>query len=439
MDMVAFWKIQLDYIYFCYGLSFILLGASCLYYERWSSERFPLSLRSLGLFGIIHGGYEWIELLALNVGDDPRFRIARLIVMAVSFFLLWEAGRSGFGERGRRYLLPYPLLVLILIVATVSDGDTGAANGEARYLLAFPGGMLAAGVLLRHALTLTGQTRLWLMIVAIAFGGYAVATGLIVPASGLVLTRFLNQDILLAATGVPVQDVRCFFAMVAAFALIRHQCELATPHPLKCRLRRQLWHSALSLSAVLAVGGLLTQELGDYFEGELLEDVAIELSLLSGTVSGLVTAADSTAAALTTADRQNSTVALVHPAIEGSRSAIVGRDGEGTARVMPPYCRRQLADQRRDGCFAVGNDGVPGYFASVALSQPEGQGGIARRAGGGAVDRRAPVPRRLRVSEGGHPQDHQRRQGRRRTGPGNRAVAAPLLPPRRRRVQGGQP
>ena len=290
---MAFWKIQLDYIYFCYGLSFILLGASCLYYGRLAPERLPLSLRFLGLFGIVHGGYEWIELLALNVGDDLRFRIVRLILMAVSFFLLWEAGRSGGEERWRRRLLSYPLLALLLIVAEVFDGDLAAANGVTRYLLAFPGGMLVAGFLLSHARPLTSQPRLWLTIMAIAFGGYAVAAGLVVPASELAPSRLLNQDDLLGVTGVPVQAIRCFFAMVAAFALMRYQCERTTSDKLRNRLRRQLSYSALSLLAVLAVGGLLTRELGDYFEGELSEDVAIELSLLSGTVSGQIGTANS--------------------------------------------------------------------------------------------------------------------------------------------------
>jgi hypothetical protein len=80
--MAEFFRTQLDYIFFFYGLAFILLGAACFAIARGGPREPPWAV--LGSFGIVHGVNEWLELLALGVGDAPAFALARLAFMAAS-------------------------------------------------------------------------------------------------------------------------------------------------------------------------------------------------------------------------------------------------------------------------------------------------------------------------------------------------------------------
>jgi hypothetical protein len=94
----TFLQMQLDYIFFFYGLGFILLAAVIL--SMSGSEDRPLPWGWLGLFSLTHGTNEWLDMLALSLKDSPAFSVVRFIVMAVSFLFLVEFGRSGAGGPG---------------------------------------------------------------------------------------------------------------------------------------------------------------------------------------------------------------------------------------------------------------------------------------------------------------------------------------------------
>ena len=89
--MATFFSNQLDFIFFFYGLAFILLGATCFAVAR-SKDRGE-SWAMLGWFGVAHGGGEWLDLSALIVGDTPAFAVARTVLMACSFVALMEFAR----------------------------------------------------------------------------------------------------------------------------------------------------------------------------------------------------------------------------------------------------------------------------------------------------------------------------------------------------------
>ena len=80
--MAEFFRTQLDYIFFFYGLAFILLGAVCFAIVRSGPREPPWAV--LGSFGIVHGVNEWLDLLALSVGDAPAFALARLAFISAS-------------------------------------------------------------------------------------------------------------------------------------------------------------------------------------------------------------------------------------------------------------------------------------------------------------------------------------------------------------------
>jgi hypothetical protein len=84
---------QMDYIFFVYGLAFILLGVVCTATGIRKVTTFPL--KWLGLFGFSHGINEWLDMLVISQGDGTSFATARLLIMGISFAFLLEFGRTG--------------------------------------------------------------------------------------------------------------------------------------------------------------------------------------------------------------------------------------------------------------------------------------------------------------------------------------------------------
>src|SRR5262245_1513176 len=148
---------ELDFIFFFYGLAFILLGTVCLGLARVGHEA-PWAV--LGVFGYIHGVSEWLDLSALVIGDTPAYAAGRTVVMAVSFVFLCEfarleAIRLGFKAPGRWIYLP---LLLLPAVGGLAAGLT-VANVLARYMIALPGALGTSLVLSFHVRGTTGRAR----------------------------------------------------------------------------------------------------------------------------------------------------------------------------------------------------------------------------------------------------------------------------------------
>lgn len=83
--MSEFLRQQMDYIFFSYGLAFILLAAACHTLARAGGVRLPW--RWLGLFGLSHGINEWLDLLAVEFGDTPIFAAIAGAVVAMAHSL----------------------------------------------------------------------------------------------------------------------------------------------------------------------------------------------------------------------------------------------------------------------------------------------------------------------------------------------------------------
>src|SRR5580698_5218687 len=89
--MASFLSTQLDFVLFFYGLAFLLLGTTCFSISR--GEKGGESWGVLGLFAVVHGAGEWLDLIALIIGDSPAFAVARIALMTGSFMLLMEFAR----------------------------------------------------------------------------------------------------------------------------------------------------------------------------------------------------------------------------------------------------------------------------------------------------------------------------------------------------------
>src|SRR3990167_5339107 len=180
--MAELFKAQLDYVFFLYGLAFVVLGAVCFAL----GDRRPRDLpwRALVAFGLAQGAHEWVVLAALSAGDTPAFLWARLVVLAGSFLPLAEFARLGAARLGRKVpgrWIHAPALLLVALAA-VAIGPA-AGDAVARYALGCTGGVAAGAVLALLARELAGAEKRWILLAATGLGLYGVAAGAVVPAA----------------------------------------------------------------------------------------------------------------------------------------------------------------------------------------------------------------------------------------------------------------
>jgi len=219
---------QIDFIYFFYGASFFLLGVVCLVLFRPSTDKMSLPWIWLGLFGIVHGLNEWLDMVAVCLFDAPTFRFVRLIILFLSFVFLVEFARAGserlHGMRCPRWLYGVVLPVISLGIL----GGTQSAQVIVRYTLGL-GGALASAILLgvyARRQVPASPASVALRAAAVFLFLYALATGCVVPPAGFLPARVFNTDVFLSITGVPIAFFRgllafCLTASIAFFGIWR--------------------------------------------------------------------------------------------------------------------------------------------------------------------------------------------------------------------------
>jgi diguanylate cyclase (GGDEF)-like protein len=297
--MAEFLGTQLDYIFFFYGLAFILLGAVCFTIKN--HDPAGLSWALLAAFGIAHGVNEWLDLLALSIGDTPAFALLRLAVMAASYMLLVEfarlsAIRLGGKAPGRWIYVPLVLSIALVVVI----GAPGAANAVARYALGLPGGMGAGLAFAMLSRGLSGSERRWAVSVGAALALYGIAAGAIVPAAPFWPASVLNHDAYFRATGMPIQLLRGLLACWIAFSLWafgQQKILLAMASPVYAGklYKRSIWTFVPLLVGILGLGWGLTEYLGRVSQQEIQNGVRESLGLLVSRLRIVTATADDVA------------------------------------------------------------------------------------------------------------------------------------------------
>ena len=297
--MAEFLGTQLDYIFFFYGLAFILLGAACFTIQDHDPAELPWML--LAAFGIAHGVNEWLHLLALSIGDAPAFALLRLILMAASYVLLLEFARLGairLGVKAPGRWIYGPLVLLIALGGVY--GGLNAANAVARYALGFPGGVGAGLVFARLSRGLSGSKRRWVVSMGAGLVLYGIATGVIVPASPFWPAAVLNHDAFFRATGMPIQLLRGLIACWMAFSLWafgQQKILLAMASSANARklYQRSVWTFVPLLVGILGLGWGLTEYLGRVSQQEIQGNVRKSLGLLVSRLRIVTATADDVA------------------------------------------------------------------------------------------------------------------------------------------------
>lgn len=287
---------SLDYIFFFYGLAFLLLAAAA--YLLAKEDR---SWRWLALFGLAHGANEWLDLLAFTFSDNSVFSSIRLLAMSVSFVFLLEFGRRFAAPAGGRNFSAWLYALLLPLGALGFYYGWGGLNGGVRYALGLTGGLLACSAVYRAAAGQTEQLRRPLLALAAALGFYALATGAIVPASELFPARWLNHASFSELLGFPVQLLRGLLAALAAggawLYFVRRSAGCANEAS-AARKSRIAWALTAALALALAGGWTATDALGRRAYKDLLRDTENLKTILHNRLSDSMLGTDQATAAL---------------------------------------------------------------------------------------------------------------------------------------------
>jgi diguanylate cyclase (GGDEF)-like protein len=261
--MNLFFERQMDYIFFIYGLAFLIMAAVCITMRR-EERRLPWVY--LGLFGVTHGFNEWLDLIAITLGDNPVFTASRIFVMIVSFLFLLEFGRSGLlmvKRKGPGRWIYLPLLLVALIGGTTGWSGLNAAS---RYALGLVGGISSVLALLLASRGLDNSERRALVSGGIGMGLYAVATGAVVPPALFFPATLLNQAFFLNTFGFPIQLVRGVFAVwIASSIWIYSQVSYGQGIEAEYKELRGRFSLIMALSVILivALGWVMTDFIGN--------------------------------------------------------------------------------------------------------------------------------------------------------------------------------
>jgi diguanylate cyclase (GGDEF)-like protein/PAS domain S-box-containing protein len=226
---------DMDYeqlMYFVYGLSFFALGLAVFLYPRRASElRLAKGLWLVGLFGLLHGLNEWMEMLARTAWspEDPPFAVFKVVLLPASFLCLTLYGSVQIQmRRGRSFsLAALPVVLMLCWMAAVlfSERRLLAADVWARYLLAVPGTLLAAlAIRMNVPAWKKTQKKTFIpdirMIVIISLA-YGVLAGLVVPEAGFFPASVFNYRFFREGLGIPVQVFRAACAVAVTFFILR--------------------------------------------------------------------------------------------------------------------------------------------------------------------------------------------------------------------------
>lgn len=244
ISLHEFFALNQQIILFVYGLGFFILGMAIILQVRQSSRLdLARSLQWLAAFGITHAFNEWGDLfIPIQAGylSPVLVRVLdvlQLILLGISFACLFEFGVAVLNPTGRArwlhslaggLLLGWILVIFFMLLPIMPDKLSWhhTANALARYLIGFPGGLLAAYGLRVHTLQRIKPINVPsivrnLQIAGISLGVYALLGGLIPPPVDFFPGNVLNTATFEQTVGIPAVVFRSMISLIIAVAVIR--------------------------------------------------------------------------------------------------------------------------------------------------------------------------------------------------------------------------
>jgi signal transduction histidine kinase len=257
-------------IYFVYGLAFFTLGlAVTLESGRTAIIGLPFAraMVPLGMFGLLHGLHEWLEMFIRDAelhgltSAPLGIEAVRVILLALSFGALLAFGikmlqppewpvRLAFYAAGG--VLLFWASALLVLGETVRAGDAMRLTLESwllmgdtlsRYMLAIPGALLSGYGLWQQARCVGPERRRFatdLRIAAAAFVLYGAIGQFFVSQTYLFPSNIINAALFERLTGAPIQLFRALMAGVFALTMIHalHMLELERQQELAAAQQR---------------------------------------------------------------------------------------------------------------------------------------------------------------------------------------------------------
>ncbi|MFA7294487.1 MAG: PAS domain S-box protein [Candidatus Omnitrophota bacterium] len=285
--MELFFKSQMDYIIFIYGMSFFILAVVCLLLIRIQEKILPWFW--LGLFGFAHAINEWLDLWALSVGDTFSFRLVRLGVLVLSFILLAEFSRLSFlvlkGKSLSRWLL---IPSLLLVYLGWYFGKDSGLNFTCRYFLGFVSAFSAGVILIFYALKLKNTQRRLIASLGIFITAYSFTQLVIANPPFLLKHTLFNQDNFFRFFGFPIQLLRSVLAMCAAFTILTYWY-FVQGWLYKGRLKKERRSGLLLIGSIylilLILGWLFTYNIGVYFQQSNVDELLAKAKTASAAIN----------------------------------------------------------------------------------------------------------------------------------------------------------
>ena len=264
--MTDFFAGQMDYIYFFYGLAFLMLSGGGFIMARRKGERLPWFW--FALFAITHTAHEWMDFVEINFGGRPGLEVIAVFFGVVSFLFLAEFGRAGLARLRGKAVGRGVFVPLILLASAGLAGGPEGLEALCRPMIGLVGGLWAGYAVILASHDTEGSSRNWLFIFGITLWLYALAAAFGPPANFFPAT-LINEDTFLKTVGFPVQLLRGTLAIVAATSLWAHS-QLAPEEATSFDIPRyrHFFRPVPILLFIIALGWALTQFAGSQAKKE---------------------------------------------------------------------------------------------------------------------------------------------------------------------------
>ncbi len=210
---------QLDYIYFVYGSSMLILFLVASFLSRSSDSRIRWKL--LGYFALTSGLSKWVEMI-LQYDFLKSLEILYFLLSLLSYLFLLEFGRSGIDSYLKRrdgYWLYIIAFVPPSFLSFYHGGGLIAATCFFKYFACFVSGAAASTTLYLKASKHEGKEKRILSACALLFLFYTVVTSLVSPESSFIPASCINYRTFLEYCGFPVQVLQLTLVFIASYCL----------------------------------------------------------------------------------------------------------------------------------------------------------------------------------------------------------------------------
>ncbi|HEY9071880.1 MAG TPA: SpoIIE family protein phosphatase [Candidatus Ozemobacteraceae bacterium] len=281
----AFFLDRMDYVFFVYGTSCVLLSliAFCLAHR----EGEKVGWSNLAWFGLLHCFFDYGDMLVISIGDTWAFQAARLFVGATSFLFLLRFGLPAIPSRFSRGKRLLPLSLIIAAALFLSQGLTAFQVGM-RYVLSLPASILSAFLLIKLGRHTPATPARSLAVSGFAFLGYAIAAGILVPQADFFPASHVNAEAFFRVFGIHVQLFRGGLLLLIGVALWKYlhasETNLQTPDDIH---QQSLFGKMglVTLLIILTLGAAATENAGISSARSAMDALLAQSRLAAGAIN----------------------------------------------------------------------------------------------------------------------------------------------------------